>query len=168
MRATGTFSSRLPVIAAFLLACFLGSARADVVFNDTLEDAVVDTVFGPAFRTYNFQVTQPGPYQAIITDLSTINAFYDPFERLQMQIANVALTIITSPVDAAGTFATVNFVAPAAGSFVATVKSRSSGDGSGYRIEVSLIPEPTVWVMLAAGFGLLGFVRIRRAARGIV
>jgi hypothetical protein len=171
MRAVGTFSSRLPVIVAVLLACSLGSARAAVVFNGTSTDAVVDTVLGSAFRTYNFQITEGGHYQAIITDLSTINAFYDAFDRLQMQIANVAFTILTPPVGTPGNVATVDFTAPAAGSFVATVKSLSGAGGtlgSGYQVKVTLIPEPAIWVMLAAGFGLLGFVRIRRAAGGIV
>jgi len=31
--------------------------------------------------------------------------------------------------------------------------------------EITLIPEPAIWLMLAGGFGLLGFVRIRRAAQ---
>ena len=32
------------------------------------------------------------------------------------------------------------------------------------RARSRLIPEPAIWVMLAAGLGLLGFVRLRRAA----
>lgn len=31
--------------------------------------------------------------------------------------------------------------------------------------EITVIPEPAIWLMLAAGLGLLGFVRLRRAAQ---
>ena len=49
------------------------------------------------------------------------------------------------------------FVFYSAPGIVAKVTAVNSG-------EIRLIPEPAVWVMLATGFGLLGFVRIRRAA----
>jgi hypothetical protein len=31
--------------------------------------------------------------------------------------------------------------------------------------EITVIPEPAIWLMLTAGLGLLGFVRLRRAAQ---
>jgi hypothetical protein len=49
------------------------------------------------------------------------------------------------------------FVFYSAPGIVAKVTAINSG-------EIRLIPEPAIWVMLAAGLGLLGFVRLRRAA----
>jgi len=171
MRAIQIFSYRLrvPVIVAVLLACSLGSAQAAVVFAEspTASDFITNTVVGSEFPTHYFTVSEGGIYRATITDLSTIDAsFFDPSSKLEMKIADSTLTTFSPPAPSGGVTDFVDFTASAAGTFAALVKATSGGAGtlfSGYRVQVMQIPEPAVWVMLAAGFGL-GFVRIRRAA----
>jgi len=176
VRAIQVFSSRLrmPVILAVLLACSLGSAQAAVVFAEspTASDFIINTVVGSEFPTHYFTVSEGGIYRATITDLSTIDSFFDPSSKLEMKIADGSLTTFNPPgpspgVGIPGGTDFVDFTASAAGTFAALVKATSGGAGtlfSGYQVQVTQIPEPAVWVMLAAGFGLLGFVRIRRAA----
>jgi PEP-CTERM motif len=165
------FSSRLrvPLIVAALLACPLGSAQAAVVFAESSTDAVINTVVGSEFSTHNFTVSQGGVYRATITDLKLIDPlFFDPSSMLEMQITDVPMTTFSATVGKPGGVDFVDFTASAAGSFAALVKAISGSGGtqfSGYQVRVVLIPEPAVWLMLAAGFGLLGFVRIRRAAQ---
>lgn len=170
MRAIQVFSShlRMPVILAVLLACSLGSARAAVVFAENSTDAVINTVSGTEFPIHNFTVSEAGVYQATITDLSSVDDFFEAFTLLSMKITNVSTLAFSGPAGTPGGVASFNFTAPAAGSFVAMVKAISAAGVapfSGYQVRVQLIPEPAVWVMLAAGFGLLGFVRIRRAGQ---
>jgi len=155
---------RVPAIAAVLLACALGSAQAAVVFSETGTNAVIDTVSGSDFNTHNFTISEAGMYRAAIWDLSAADDFFDAFSLLQMKITQVPFTIVGGPGGTPGGIAYVNFIATAAGSFAALVKATSGGGGSGYQVEVTAIPEPAVWLMLAAGLGLLGFVRIRRAS----
>lgn len=175
MSAMQVFSSRLrvPAIVAVLLACSLGSAQAAVVFAEspTASDFIINTVVGSEFPTHYFTVSAGGMYRATITDLSAIDSFFDPSSKLAMKIADSSLTTFRPPgpsgVGILGGTDFVDFPAPAAGTFAALVKATSGGAGtlfSGYQVRVTLIPEPALWVLLAAGFGLLGFVRIRRAA----
>lgn len=179
MRAIQVFSSRLrvPVIVAVLLACSLGSAQAAVVFAEspTASDFITNTVVGSEFPTHYFTVSEGGIYRATITDLSTIDEFFDPSSKLEMKIADSSLTTFSPPgpsgVGILGGTDFVDFTASAAGTFAALVQATSGGAGtlfSGYQVQVTQIPEPAVWAMLAAGFGLLGFVRIRRAAHNAI
>ncbi len=173
MRAVQVLSSRLrvPVIVAALLACSLGSAQAGVVFFETSSDAVINPVLGQEIQAHNFTVSQGGIYRATITNLSGSNPFYEaPFDSLKMQITNVSTTEFSATVGNPTGVDGVNFTALAAGSFAAVVQAMSGAGGtksSGYQVRVTLIPEPAIWAMLAAGFGLLGFVRIRRTAHSI-
>jgi len=160
------------VIVAVLLACSLGSAQAAVVFAEspTASDFITNTVVGSEFPIHYFTVSEGGIYEATITDLDSIDPpdpFFRPFTTLDMRITDAAATPLSVTASAPGSFAVVNFTASAAGTFAALVQATSGGAGtlfSGYQVQVTQIPEPAVWVMLAAGFGLLGFVRIRRAA----
>jgi hypothetical protein len=157
----------VPVMVAVVFAGFLSNAQAAVVFAETSTDAVVNTVVGTEFTTHNFTVSQAGPYRATITDLSVIDAFFDASSLLEMKITDVPITTLSSTVGTPGGVAYVDFFASAAGSFAALVKAISGSQGtqfSGYQVRVAFIPEPAVWLMLAGGLGLLGFMRIRRAA----
>ncbi len=167
MRANQFVSSRVcvPAIVAVMLACALGSAQAAVVFSETGTDAVIDTVAGVAFNTHNFTISEAGIYRATITDLSGEDDFFDAFASLQMQISKVPFSPVAGPISVPACVASfVDFIVAGAGSFAALVKSTSDPLGSGYQVRVTLIPEPAIWLMLATGLGLLGFVRIRRAS----
>lgn len=166
MRAINVLSSpiRVPAIAAVLLACSLGSGQAAVVFSETGTDAVIDTVYGAEFNTHNFTVSEAGTYRATITDLSSLDSFFDVFDLLQLQISEVPYALVGGLVGTPGGTAFIDFIVSNAGPFAALVKATSTATGSGYQVRVTLIPEPAIWLMLAAGLGLLGFVRLRRAA----
>ena len=167
MRVVRSMSLRLPmpVIVAVLFAGFVSSAHSAVVFSETSTDAVVNTVFGTEFTTHNFTVTHAGPYRATISDLSVTDGFFHPSTLLEMKIVDVPITTLSPTVGTPGGVAHVDFFASAAGSFAALVKAISGSQGtqfSGYQVRVAFIPEPAVWLMLAGGLGLLGFMRIRR------
>ena len=156
----------VPVVVAVVFAGFLSGAHAAVVFSETSTDAVVNTVAGREFTTHNFIVSQPGPYRATITDLSVTDSFFDPSSLLQMKITDVPITGFSHTAGTPGGVDHVEFFASAAGSFAALVKAISGAQGtqfSGYQVRIAFIPEPAVWLMLAGGLGLLGFMRIRRA-----
>lgn len=54
---------------------------------------------------------------------------------------------------------------PASGSFSAEVSGLAGGQvGGGYQFSVAAVPEPSGWMMLLAGFAVVGFMARRKAS----
>ena len=158
---------RSALIAALVALPMAGSADAAVVLAES--DNILGS--GTGAKVYNFSIASPGEYNASLIDL----AFPVTFDFLGMvishtgggKIGDAAIPPSSSPAsflfDATpGSYTAQVFAVPgsplAVGAFsinVASVVAPVATVGAA-------VPEPTTWLMLIAGIGVLGALRSRR------
>ena len=151
------------VIAAVLALPMAKPADATVVFAKS--DNIVGEV---GAKAYDFTIASSGEYTASLIDL----AFPAPFSFLGMivsQTGGASVGSVSSP-------AAFSFDADP-GSYTLQVIGTPSGNplvgtfsvqvASGAVATVAQVPEPTTWLVLVAGIGVVGAMRLRnRKQRG--
>ena len=146
-----------------LLGMFLlfvaAASRAEVVVL-----AKTGTIAGPGISsvTYEFDVALAGLYSATLTD----NEFLVPFGLLAAGITKTGGPLVGS-ITHPGTF-NLGYLNPGSYSAVVFGQPESAPYASIFGINVSMIPEPQVWVMLGIGLALVTWQRMRRTRQPLV
>ena len=142
--------------AAFALLLGLSFMARAAVFS------VTDGASSPSAKTYAFTLSEPGIFEASLSDLG----FPEPFQFLSLAVAPKGGSSILGSTSAPGTFL---FQTSAAGDYVALLAARpGSVTGFGfYSINITEmssapVPEPQAWMLVAAGIGLIGWLRLRK------
>ena len=150
------------------IALFLSASAHSAVL------VVSDTMTGPGLQTksYAFNISSTGTYQATLTDF----AFPASFAAMLLGISPSGGSLIGS-ISHAGSF---NFDATQVGSYTAlffgapglfsisTPTGPITAYASSYGITVAAIPEPEVWALMLIGAGLIGYQVRRKSKAGPV
>ena len=157
------------VIAAILALPMAKSADANVVFAKS--DNIVG---GVGAKAYDFTIATSGEYTASLSDL----LFPVPFSFLGMVVSQTGGASVGPPVEIppSSSPAALSFDADP-GSYTLQVIGSPSGNllagtfsvqvASGAGVTVAQVPEPTTWLVLVAGVGVVGAMRLRnRQQRG--
>ena len=131
---------------------------------------VSDTLTGPGLqtRTYLFNISTVGIYQASLTDYN----FPAAFQAMLLGISRTGGPLL-GQISNAGSF---NFSAGQTGSYTALFFGAPgtfnigpfSANASSYGISVAAVPEPEVWAMMLIGAGLIGYQVRRKSKAGPV
>jgi hypothetical protein len=154
--------SCLKLLVAFAAAFSIASsARADVF-------SITDSISGSsvATRTYAFTITDPAIYDATLLDLGGPQ-FPAPFQLLELGVAKTGSGPVLGFTTAPGSFL---FTANTPGSYTLLLVGQpdSTAQAGFFSINVSQfapIPEPAVWLLMASGIGLIGFLKLRSRDR---
>jgi hypothetical protein len=124
--------------------------------------SLTDGASSPAAKTYAFTIAEPGTFLASLSDLG----FPERFDFLSLAVTPKGGASTLGSILAPGAF---SFEASTAGDYVALVAARpGSATGFGfYSINIiamspSPVPEPQAWMLMVAGIGLIGWMRLRR------
>jgi len=155
------------VIAVVLALPMAKSADATVVL------AKSDNLVGVGAKVYDFTIASGGEYTASLIDL----AFPEPFSFLGMVVSHTGGASVDSvKIPPSSSPAGFSFDA-SPGDYTLQVIGNPSGNplvgtfsvqvASGAAVTVAQVPEPTTWLVLVAGIGVVGAMRLRnRKQRG--
>jgi len=152
---------------------WLVTALIGLFFSVSAQAAVLqvsDTLTGPGLqtKTYAFNISSIGTYQASLTDYGAPA----PFTYLFLAVSDTGAGGATlGSISTAGSF---NFTATRTGSYTAGFFGAPGQignlpfNGSMYGITVAAVPEPEVWAMMLIGVGLIGYQLRRKSKAGPV
>ena len=152
-------TGRWLVVASIALFLSASAHSAVLVVSDTMVGS------GLQSKSYSFDISTTGIYQATLTDF----AFPASFAAMLLGISPSGGSLIGS-ISHAGSF---NFNATQVGSYTALFFGApgpfsigpSTAYASSYGITVAAIPEPEVWALMLIGAGLIGY-QVRRKSKG--
>jgi len=160
--------TRTLAVAALALGLHVAPATAATYNIGTLSAtpylnfAVLPT--GAFLDIYNFNVSSPAEVGASAVSLDLLLQSLD-----LLHISNLTLSLYNGSNDWLGNWggSPLNLEATlAAGAYHVNVSGTADGiSGGAYLFSIAAIPEPEQWMLLAAGFGLLGMMVRRRRTR---